>query len=92
LPAGQDEVWARDAALVERSRTDAEAFGLLAVDDYRPPTAPFAAWLHRIAANAVTDHLRARRPTTPLDPTTHALPGLPERQLPRRPDVNAGVR
>src|SRR5947209_5336023 len=91
-----------DAALVERSRTDAEAFGelydrycaqihryvarrvgdreaaqdvtaevflkaLRAIDSYRPATAPFAAWLHRIAANAVIDHLRARKVTTSLD-------------------------
>ena len=94
--------WVDDAGLVERSRSDPEAFGLLydrycdqifrfvqrrlfdrdtaedvtaevfvkalkAIDTYRPQTAPFGAWLHRIAANAVIDHLRARRPTVSLD-------------------------
>jgi RNA polymerase sigma-70 factor (ECF subfamily) len=47
----------------------AEVFfkALRALDSYRPATAPFAAWLFRIAANAVTDHLRARRATVSLD-------------------------
>jgi RNA polymerase sigma-70 factor, ECF subfamily len=102
VTAGPDEAWARDAALVERSKVDAEAFGLLydaycdqifrfvarrladrsaaedvtaevffkalrGIDGYRPAAAPFSAWLHRIAANAVIDHQRARRLTDPLD-------------------------
>ncbi len=47
----------------------AEVFfkALRALDSYRPQTAPFSAWLYRIAANAVVDVLRARRPTSPLD-------------------------
>jgi RNA polymerase sigma-70 factor, ECF subfamily len=47
----------------------AEVFfkALRALDTYRPQTAPFSAWLYRIAANAVVDVLRARRPTVPLD-------------------------
>jgi len=91
-----------DAALVQRSRVDAEAFGVLydrycdaiyryvyrrlrshesaedvtaevflkalrAIDTYRPAIAPFAAWLYRIAANAVVDHARARHITVSLD-------------------------
>lgn len=34
---------------------------------YRYTGQPFAAWLYRIAANAVTDHYRSRRTTTSLD-------------------------
>lgn len=91
-----------DASLVQRTRTDADAFGYLydrycdaihrfvyrrlgeheaaedvtaevffkalrAIDSYRPETAPFAAWLYRIAQNAVIDHLRARKITLSLD-------------------------
>jgi RNA polymerase sigma-70 factor (ECF subfamily) len=102
LDTERGTAWLDDAALVERARDDAEAFGLLydrycdpifgfvrrrlpdresaedvtadvflkalrAIDGYQPSTAPFSAWLYRIAANAVTDHLRARRVTTSLD-------------------------
>jgi RNA polymerase sigma-70 factor, ECF subfamily len=102
-----------DAALVERSRTDAEAFGelydryheriyryvhrrlgdheaaedvtgeiffkaLRAIDSYDPHTAPFSAWLYRIAANSVIDHARARRVTMSLDAAVEvADPGDP---------------
>jgi len=54
----------------------AEVFfkALRALDGYRPETAPFSAWLYRIAANTVVDVLRARRPTAPLE---HA-PDLPD--------------
>ena len=49
----------------------AEVFfkALKAIDTYRPSTAPFSAWLYRIAANAVIDHVRARRVTMSLDVT-----------------------
>ena len=47
----------------------AEVFvkALRAIDAYRPSRAPFWGWLHRIAANAVVDHVRARRATVSLD-------------------------
>lgn len=47
----------------------AEVFfkALRALDSYRPALAPFPAWLYRIAANAVTDHLRLRRATVGLE-------------------------
>lgn len=55
-------------------RTDAEdvtaevfAKAWAAIHTYRPARAPFWGWLHRIAANAVVDHVRARRTTVPLD-------------------------
>jgi RNA polymerase sigma-70 factor (ECF subfamily) len=45
---------------------------LRAIDSYQPATAPFSAWLYRIAANAVIDHARARRATISLDVTMDA--------------------
>jgi RNA polymerase sigma-70 factor (ECF subfamily) len=47
----------------------AEVFfkALKAIDGYRPATAPFSAWLYRIAGNAVIDHVRARKATVSLD-------------------------
>jgi len=47
----------------------AEVFvkALRAIDAYRPSRAPFWGWLHRIAANAVIDHVRARRATVSLE-------------------------
>lgn len=49
--------------------TTAEVFfkALRGIAGYKPEAAPFSAWLYRIAANAVTDVLRARRPTESLD-------------------------
>jgi RNA polymerase sigma-70 factor (ECF subfamily) len=40
---------------------------LRAIDGYRPSAAPFWGWLYRIAANAVVDHVRARKVTSVLD-------------------------
>jgi RNA polymerase sigma-70 factor (ECF subfamily) len=40
---------------------------LRAIGSYRAAVAPFGAWLHRIAANAVVDHARARHLTVSLD-------------------------
>jgi RNA polymerase sigma-70 factor (ECF subfamily) len=47
----------------------AEVFvkALRAIDDFRPARAPFWGWLHRIAANTVIDHVRARRDALPLE-------------------------
>ena len=47
----------------------AEVFfkALRAINSYKPEVAPFSAWLYRIAANALTDVLRARRPVESLD-------------------------
>ncbi len=47
----------------------AEVFfrALRAIDGYRLAAGPFSGWLYRIAANAVVDHLRARRPTVSLE-------------------------
>jgi RNA polymerase sigma-70 factor (ECF subfamily) len=56
----------------------AEVFfkALKAIDSYRPATAPFSAWLYRIAANAVIDHLRATRATTNLDAVADTADGV----------------
>jgi RNA polymerase sigma-70 factor (ECF subfamily) len=47
----------------------AEVFfkALRAIGSYRADTGPFLAWLYRIAANAVIDHVRARKLTLSLD-------------------------
>lgn len=38
-----------------------------AINGYRVRSAPFSAWLFRIARNRIIDHLRQRRPSVPLD-------------------------
>jgi RNA polymerase sigma-70 factor, ECF subfamily len=40
-----------------------------AVGRYESRGLPFVAWLYRMAHNAVIDHYRASRPTTPIDET-----------------------
>jgi RNA polymerase sigma-70 factor (ECF subfamily) len=40
-----------------------------AIARYESRGLPFAAWLYRMAHNAVIDHYRARRPTTSIDET-----------------------
>jgi RNA polymerase sigma-70 factor (ECF subfamily) len=40
-----------------------------AISRYESRGLPFAAWLYRMAHNAVIDHYRARRPATPIDGT-----------------------
>jgi RNA polymerase sigma-70 factor, ECF subfamily len=66
----------------------AEVFmkALRAIDGYKPSRAPFWGWLHRIAANAVVDHVRARKATVSLDVVADAVdtrPGV-EHQVMRR--------
>lgn len=53
----------------------AEVFfkALRALNAYQPDMAPFSAWLYRIAANTVTDQLRARKVASPLE-TALGLP------------------
>lgn len=40
-----------------------------AIRRYESRGLPFSAWLYRMAHNAVVDHYRAARPTTPIDET-----------------------
>jgi RNA polymerase sigma-70 factor (ECF subfamily) len=40
-----------------------------AIGRYENRGLPFAAWLYRMAHNAVIDHYRSRRPSTPIDET-----------------------
>jgi RNA polymerase sigma-70 factor (ECF subfamily) len=57
----------RDRQGAEDATADVFFKALRAIGTYKPSVAPFSAWLYRIAANAVTDHLRARRPVNSLD-------------------------
>lgn len=57
----------RDRQGAEDATADVFFKALRAINTYKPAVAPFSAWLYRIAANAVTDHLRARRPVNSLD-------------------------
>ncbi|HET9656941.1 MAG TPA: sigma-70 family RNA polymerase sigma factor [Kineosporiaceae bacterium] len=57
----------RDRESAEDATADVFFKALRAIGSYKPSMAPFSAWLYRIASNAVTDHLRARRPANSLD-------------------------
>jgi RNA polymerase sigma-70 factor (ECF subfamily) len=57
----------RDREAAEDATADVFFKALRAIGSYKPQVAPFSAWLYRIASNAVTDHLRARRPANSLD-------------------------
>lgn len=57
----------RDRQAAEDATADVFFKALRAIATYKPSVAPFSAWLYRIASNAVTDHLRARRPVNSLD-------------------------
>jgi len=70
----------RYIAVRVRRREDAEDLTQLVFERivaglprYRPGRSPFAAWVFRIARNAVIDHVRRERPTEQLDPV-HDLP------------------
>jgi len=77
----------RYIAVRVRSREDAEDLTQLVFERivaglprYRPGRSPFAAWVFRIARNAVIDHVRRERPTEQLDPV---------RDLPHEQEVEA---
>ena len=74
----------------------AEVFvkALRAIDGYRPSRAPFWGWLHRIAANAVVDHVRARRSTVSLDAVADAVDSAVgvEQQVIRRLEADRAWR
>lgn len=57
----------RDREAAEDATAEVFFKALRAICAYKPSVAPFSAWLYRIAANAVTDQLRARRPANSLD-------------------------
>ena len=65
----------RDREAAEDATADVFFKALRAIGSYKPSVAPFSAWLYRIASNAVTDHLRARRPSQPLDVALDAPDG-----------------
>jgi RNA polymerase sigma-70 factor, ECF subfamily len=55
---------------------------------YRRDLAGFSTWLLSIARNVATDHLRAHRPTVPLDEAAFvAAAGTPEDEVVRRSDA-----
>lgn len=68
LRAAADRVLG-DPAAAEDVAQDALVRAWTHAGRYDPARAPVAVWLHRIAANAAIDRLRARRPTAPLPAT-----------------------
>jgi len=56
-----------DRQIAEDLTSETFMKALAHIQGYRYTGQPFAAWLYRIAANAVTDHFRSRRVTTSLD-------------------------
>lgn len=57
----------RDVPTAEDVTADVFFKALRGINTYRPDAGPFAAWLFRIARNAVIDHVRAQRATVSLD-------------------------
>jgi RNA polymerase sigma-70 factor (ECF subfamily) len=62
----------RDREAAEDVTAEIFIKALKAIDTYRPEIAPFAAWLYRIAGNAVIDHVRARRVMVSIDAVADA--------------------
>lgn len=62
----------RDREAAEDVTAEIFIKALKAIDSYRPEIAPFAAWLYRIAGNAVIDHVRARRIMVSIDAVADA--------------------
>lgn len=56
----------RDAEAADDVTSEVFIKAFRGIGGYRPARAPFGGWLHRIAANAVVDHVRAQRPTVSL--------------------------
>lgn len=55
---------------------------------YRRDLAGFSTWLLTIARNVAIDHLRARRPTVPIEDAAHVSAGTtPEQDAARRSDL-----
>jgi len=77
----------RDREVAEDVTSEVFFKALRAIDRYRPTGRPFRGWLYRIAANAITDHLRARRPAVDLEVAgqePHRGPGVDEQVMNRR--------
>jgi RNA polymerase sigma-70 factor (ECF subfamily) len=60
----------RDREAAEDVTSEVFFKALRGIDGYRHKGRPFSAWLYQIAANAVIDHVRARRPTVGLEEAT----------------------
>jgi RNA polymerase sigma-70 factor, ECF subfamily len=57
----------RDRTMAEDVTAEVFFKALKGLGSYRPEAGEFAAWLYRIAGNAVIDHLRSRKVTVSLD-------------------------
>jgi RNA polymerase sigma-70 factor (ECF subfamily) len=57
----------RDQEAAEDVTSEVFIKALRAIGRYKPSGHPFSSWLYQISVNAITDHFRARRPTSNID-------------------------
>ena len=57
----------RDQDAAEDVTSEVFIKALRAIGRYKPSGHPFSSWLYQISVNAITDHYRAKRPTSNID-------------------------
>jgi RNA polymerase sigma-70 factor (ECF subfamily) len=79
----------RERTAAEDVTSDVFFKAMRALDRYEPSGRPFRVWLYRIAANAVTDHVRTRRPTVDLEEAVEQRDPAPpvDEQVTRRSEL-----